>query len=205
MSQPPNLDLVKVYIDLWKQAVDVQKHFNDIEIRIRSLALTVLTFAVGAAAVAIKDNTMVKVFGSDFHLSAVILFLGALLWLVFYFVDQVWYHRLLIGSGNYATVMEKEIASLLGRDADEGLAQAISANSPYPFKIGFKGHNLVDTKIHSKTKLKIFYWVISALLVGFAIVSQLAASAPASKSPTPAKPTPSGLSSTASGTATPSK
>ena len=37
------------YIDIWKQTVAVQMHFNDIEWRIRGLALTVATFAIGAA------------------------------------------------------------------------------------------------------------------------------------------------------------
>ncbi len=47
------------YIDMWKQAVEVQMHFNDIEWRIRGLALTVATFALGAAGVAAKDGTRV--------------------------------------------------------------------------------------------------------------------------------------------------
>jgi hypothetical protein len=201
-----DLDAAKLYVDLWKQAVDVQQHFNDIEIRIRSLALTVLTFAVGAAAVAIKDNTLVEVIHTDFHLSAIILFLGALLWLVFYFVDQVWYHRLLVGSVNYATVLEQEIAKLLHRDPKEGLTQAISASSPYPFKIGFRGHNLVAWQIHSAAKLKIFYWIIAALLIGFGTAAQVAATgSTAPKRSTSTQPTVSASSSTASPTPRPSK
>ncbi|WP_344067846.1 hypothetical protein [Nostocoides vanveenii] len=43
------------YIEMWKQSVEVQMHFNDIEWRIRGLALTVATFALGAAGVAAKD------------------------------------------------------------------------------------------------------------------------------------------------------
>src|SRR5450631_686527 len=36
------------YIDMWKLSVEVQMHFNDIEWRIRGLALTVATFALGS-------------------------------------------------------------------------------------------------------------------------------------------------------------
>jgi hypothetical protein len=197
-----DLDRIKLYVDLWKQAVDVQKHFNDIEIRIRSLALTVLTFAVGAAAVAIKDKTAVNIFRLDLHLSAVILFLGALLWLVFYFVDQVWYHRLLGGSVQYATTLEKEIAVLLGRDPAEGLTQQISLNSPYPFKMGLRGHNLLTWRIHSPVKLKIFYWIIAALLIAFGIAAQLAASGTI-VTPDPKAPQPAPSISVSSGASSP--
>lgn len=37
-------DRVRHYIELWKQTVAVQQHFNDLEWRIRQLALTALTF-----------------------------------------------------------------------------------------------------------------------------------------------------------------
>ncbi len=47
------------YVEMWKKTVDVQQHFNDIEWRIRGLALTTATFAVGAAGVAAKDNSKI--------------------------------------------------------------------------------------------------------------------------------------------------
>ena len=55
-------DKVPFYLDMWKQTVTVQQHFNDIEWRIRGLALTVLTFALGAAGVASKDSTAIQVY-----------------------------------------------------------------------------------------------------------------------------------------------
>lgn len=62
-------DRVKHYIELWKQTVAVQQHFNDIEWRIRQLALTALTFALGAAAVAARERTSLVIFGMNFQLS----------------------------------------------------------------------------------------------------------------------------------------
>ncbi len=50
---------VSHYVDLYKQSVEVQMHFNDVEWRIRGLALTVATFALGAAGVAAKDGTTI--------------------------------------------------------------------------------------------------------------------------------------------------
>ena len=76
------------YIDMWKLSVEVQMHFNDIEWRIRGLALTVATFALGAAGVAAKDGTRV----AGVSLGSLVIVIGLLLWYAFYFVDRVWYH-----------------------------------------------------------------------------------------------------------------
>ena len=36
------------YVDMWKQSVETQQHFNTIEWQIRGLALTVATFALAS-------------------------------------------------------------------------------------------------------------------------------------------------------------
>ena len=38
----------KLLLEVWKQCVDVQMHFNDMEMKIRSLAVTVITAISGA-------------------------------------------------------------------------------------------------------------------------------------------------------------
>ena len=86
-------DSLKYYIELWKSSVDVQKHFNDIEWRIRGLALTVATVALGAAGVAAKEGTRM----GPISLGSMVLVLGLILWYAFYYVDRYWYHPLLKG------------------------------------------------------------------------------------------------------------
>jgi hypothetical protein len=164
---------LKIYVDLWKQTVEVQKHFNDIEMRVRGLALTALTFTLGAAAIAIKDGTRVGVFSAHIQLAAVILFLGAVLWLAFYFVDGVWYHRLLLGSVIHGHELEGKIAESLdlsGEDGRVGLTDQISTTSPYPLRIGMRRFS-VTWNIHSSTKLKMFYWFVAAMLLTFGLIS----------------------------------
>jgi hypothetical protein len=166
-------DELKIYVDLWKQTVEVQKHFNDIELRIRGLALTALTFTLGAAAVTIKDGTEVIVFGAHVQLAAVILFLGAILWLAFYFIDGVWYHRLLLGSVIHGGELEARIAKKIllgGDDGKIGLTDQISVTSPYPIRVGV-GRFTASWNIHSSTKLKLFYWLVAAMLFAFGLVS----------------------------------
>jgi hypothetical protein len=61
---------VKAYVEMWKQAIDLQKHFNDIEMRVRGLALTALTFALGGATLAVKDARATKFFNVQVQLGA---------------------------------------------------------------------------------------------------------------------------------------
>lgn len=46
----------KILLEAWKQCVDVQMHFNDMEMRIRSFAVTVMTAVSGAIGYLIKEN-----------------------------------------------------------------------------------------------------------------------------------------------------
>jgi hypothetical protein len=38
-------------LEVWKKTIDVQQHFNTIEMQIRNFAITVLTATIGAAGV----------------------------------------------------------------------------------------------------------------------------------------------------------
>ena len=160
---------LKGYIELWKQTIAVQQHFNDIEWRIRQLALTALTFALGAAAVAAKDRVTVSIFGIGLQLSSTLLVFGLILWLSFYFVDQVWYHRLLIGAVRHGEALENSIREFL---PEAGLTGSISKASPYTLKIG-RGHLSRSWLIHSTVKLRIFYITGAVSLIVAAIALQI--------------------------------
>ncbi|VEP38997.1 MULTISPECIES: hypothetical protein [Tessaracoccus] len=118
-------DSLKYYIELWKSSVDVQKHFNDIEWRIRGLALTVATFALGAAGVAAKDGTRM----GPISLGSMVLVLGLILWYAFYYVDRYWYHPLLRAAVKEGEIFELAIAQYL---PEAHMTQGITANSPQP-------------------------------------------------------------------------
>lgn len=160
---------LKGYIELWKQTVAVQQHFNDIEWRIRQLALTALTFTLGAAAVAAKDRVTVVLFGINLQLSSTLLIFGLSLWLSFYFVDQVWYHRLLIGAVRHGEALEASIREFL---PEAGLTQSISTASPYTLKIGH-GRFARNWLIHSTVKLRIFYIAGAIALIVGAVALQI--------------------------------
>lgn len=109
-----------LYVEMWKQTITVQQHFNDIEWRIRGLALTAATFSVGAAGLAVNNGHPLP--------GAVILVVGLVLWYAFYFVDRYWYHPLLIASVMQGHKVETKIEECGLPDA--ALTKAISAGSP---------------------------------------------------------------------------
>lgn len=150
------------YIDMWKQSVEVQMHFNDIEWRIRGLALTVATFALGAAGVAAKDGTRV----GWFSLGALVIVIGLLLWYAFYFVDRVWYHPLLKASVAHGTKIEDEIKRSL---PEAGMTAAITAGSSYQTR-GIVRLLSRRESMHSDDKL-VWFYKIGAIALGLAAVA----------------------------------
>lgn len=170
------------YIEMWKQTITVQQHFNDIEWRIRGLALTALTFALGAAAVAAEEHTKVIIFGIGFQLSATVLVLSMFLWSAFYFVDMHWYHRLLIGSVKHGEALEVELRKHLPA---AGLTHQISASSPSPLAPAWVPRTITKLKLGrilkisfdkpygSSTKLGIFYAIGAAAQIIPAVAFQL--------------------------------
>lgn len=151
------------YLEMWKQAVQVNQHFNDIEWRIRGLALTVATFALGAGGLAARDGT--EVLGVS--LGALVLIVGLVLWYAFYFVDRHWYHPLLVASVGHATSLEGEIRKSLPL---AGLSGQITAGSPYVPSRAVKILSRTKESMHSDDKLLWFYRVGAVPLAVAALV-----------------------------------
>ncbi|OAB87818.1 hypothetical protein AWH69_07210 [Janibacter melonis] len=153
------------YIEMWKQATQVNQHFNDIEWRIRGLALTVATFSIGAAGVAAREGA--TAFGVS--VGSLLLVVGLLLWYAFYFVDLAWYHQLLRASVSQTEKIEQEIIKVLPLG---GHATAITAGSAY------RPNGLVRflsrrESMRSSDKLMWFYRVGALALILVAIGLQI--------------------------------
>lgn len=158
------------YISLYKTSVDAQQHFNDIEWRIRGLALTAATFALGAAGVAAREGSTI----GPVSLGSAVLILGLFLWYAFYFVDRFWYHPLLKGAVKGGTELE---AAIRRHIPEACMTEQITAQSKLPigrrlaFLAGKKGWSSNDGQriMHSDHKLRWFYRVGTfAFLIGAA-------------------------------------
>ncbi|WP_416417556.1 hypothetical protein [Paenarthrobacter aromaticivorans] len=136
----------KLLVEAWKKTIEVQQHFNDLSWRIRALWLTALTFTLGATFLAYKDAKRINMgFLGDESPSLIIPILGLFLWVAFWFVDGVWYHRLLVGSVKEGARLE---AALTEAGLHIELTGAIGKNSPI---------NFLGKKLHSSDRLNIFY------------------------------------------------
>lgn len=125
-------------INIWKKVIETQKHFNDIALKIRSLAITILGLAIGAYG--LKDLKTID-------LSTIYIVSGALsvAWMAFFVMDRYHYHPLLIGAVKHAESIEDRYSNAL---PDLSLTKAISTESPT---------KAFWFKIHSTYKISIFY------------------------------------------------
>lgn len=133
-------------VEVWKKSIEVQQHFNDLSWRIRALWLTALTFVLGATFLAYREADPISLGClGETSPAFVIPILGIFLWLAFWFVDALWYHRLLSGSVAEGLRIEKELEGL---GFEIRLTQTISDKSPVSTLFGV---------MHSKDKLNAFY------------------------------------------------
>ncbi len=139
-----------------EKIVEVQQHFNDLELRIRNFALIVTGAFLGLGGYAIKDGGIIKAFGIEVSIAGLVVFSAIFPLFAFYFMDRLWYHRLLDGSVKAGIEAEAALKNF-GYKVD--LGSKISEYSPFTLWLTKK------TKIRSKTKMDIFYLMLVAALL----------------------------------------
>lgn len=148
-------------LEVWKTTIDVQKHFNELEMRVRSVAITVLAAFLAAAGYTMKERLHLNVFGLDLSLTVLVFLAAVVCWAAFYLMDRFWYHRLLKGAVAHARKVEKALEAEI---PEIGLTQSIGDASPF---------SLRGWKIGSDTKMDYFYGSILGLLLLGAVASFL--------------------------------
>lgn len=149
-------------LEAWKVTIQVQQHFNDIELRIRQMAITVLAATLGIAATAFQASTPLTFGGVETSLATMILGAGLVAWAAFYFVDNVWYHRLLLGAVAHGSSLENQLEEDV---PGIGLTNEIGRASPY---------TIFKLELHSTDKMNMFYGGIATLLVVLIVATHLA-------------------------------
>lgn len=148
-------------LEVWKTAITVQQHFNDIEMKIRNYALTLLLAVLGAAGIAVREEAFLSVGSFTLALGAVLLWAGLLVWIAFYFMDAHWYHRLLLGAVGQAMDLENELTAHV---PGIGLSNRIKDESA--IRWGRKRKR----EIRSADKIRIFYWGIAIVLIALSLL-----------------------------------
>lgn len=174
-TSPPAPPLGTGQIEIWKKIVDVQQHFNDLELRIRNFALIVTGAFLGLGGYAIKDAGVVKLFGLEVSIAGLVVVSAIFPLAAFYFMDRLWYHRLLEGSV-YAGIEAETELKHLGYKVD--LGSKIKEHSPFKLWLTRK------RMIRSATKMDLFYAILAgsllmvAAFLGFGIRPQAAVDTP---------------------------
>jgi hypothetical protein len=131
-------------IEAWKKTIEVQQHFNEIEMKIRSLAITFLAAIVTASGFMIKESKK-----SDFldNTQMNIFIIGAIvILLLFWMMDRLWYHKLLRGSVECGSKLEDTILEM---GIDVKLTKTIKTTSAI---------NIFGKRFDTSAKIDIFYF-----------------------------------------------
>ncbi|NTF32783.1 HAD family hydrolase [Rhizobium skierniewicense] len=153
-------------IDIWKKVVDVQQHFNQLEMQIRNYALTVTGAIMAAAGITFRDGLSVNFLGAEISLSIGIAGVALTIWAGFWFMDRHWYHRLLKGAVDHATTIEEKF----GKSIPEiTLGSRISANSPV---------YVLSFKLGSNGKINLFYGLGALIILLFGLFAFVAKPVP---------------------------
>ncbi|MFU0866140.1 hypothetical protein [Kluyvera ascorbata] len=148
------LEQLKLKVDVWKTVIDVQKHFNDLEMKVRNFGILILSAFISAIGVSFNSGSEFTALGNNYSVAAILAFGASIVWLLFYFVDVYWYHPLLLGSVRKGLALEKEIASDL---PNINLTETIGNSSP---------KNILFWKdMHSTGKANLFYFGVLFVLL----------------------------------------
>jgi hypothetical protein len=183
----------KLLIEIWKQAVDTQKHFNDMCVKSRQLGLTFVAAALGAALYLFIRSTPAgpeaeaaasrsisaysfSVCGHSIvlHVSLAIIIAAAAAVYAVRRLDLGVYHQMLRGAVTFGEDLEeKHIIHIVG--LQKGMTQAIShfsRHSDAAAKPGTDGRYVYtgEDRRNAGEKLKGFYNFIFSLLAVLAIL-----------------------------------
>jgi len=158
-------------IEIWKAVVEVQRHFNDISMRIRGMFVTILLAFFAAMGFMIDRKLTLDFCGIHVQYAILVAAFGLFATWLFYFIDRYWYHRLLVGSVKHAMMIEEKYSE----DMPElSLSDAIGAVSPYEPKwpVSWLAWLLVrhekyrkEAKLHSDGKIELFYKSVMLVLI----------------------------------------
>jgi hypothetical protein len=150
-------EMVKLAVEAWKKTVDVQQHFNDLELRVRNFAITFTAAVLGLVGWALKE-------GVDSFLPVGLLAIGTLGWVAFYLMDRHWYHRYLDGAVKHGQAIEEWLRTVTGTEVFS-LASGIKQASGIPLSKRREGvwpwlvgRFVKEGRLRSHHRINLFYW-----------------------------------------------
>lgn len=109
MTEENKNEALKIKISIWEKVIDVQMHFNDLCLKIRSFAVSMLGVLLGAAAIAYRFAGHIELFSYKMPTATIFIAISIVAWLAFYLMDRYWYHELLKGAVHHAQKIESSL------------------------------------------------------------------------------------------------
>jgi hypothetical protein len=160
--KPPGDEAVKTAFEVWKKCIDAQQHFNDLCLRVRNYAITVVGILLGGLAFTYQNHLEVAVLGYKFPASLAFVVAAAFAWFNFFRMDR-WYHSFLEAAVEHTEDLEGTLASAL---PGIGLSKAIRAASA----------------MGSTARLRAFYlwgfFMLALIFVGLLLAKPVVTSSP---------------------------
>ena len=94
-----DLEKTKLVIEEWKIVIDVQMHFNDMLMRLRTTGISIVLAFFGAASISLQYSQIYLIFKYfSFHASVLIIASGLVLLTSVFVLDYFYYYKMLIGA-----------------------------------------------------------------------------------------------------------
>jgi len=161
--------VVDRYIEAWKVIVEVQRHFNDLELRIRNFGIGAVTALVAAYVAALDVDGLDNMLGFGLAL------LATVTWGLVYLMDRGWYHRLLMGAVYQGRDVEAWLNKAMKSEQYESKLEGYGPFSLTEYIVHESPLSIGKWRLHSKDKMDIFYGTILLALSGFTTYSAYAA------------------------------
>jgi len=98
----------ELILSAWIKIVETQMHFNDMVMKVRNLAITLVLAVFGAAAYSIQTPIFLNAHGREIHVAFFIICFGLAGWVALWIIDVSHFHKLLRGAVEYGMELERE-------------------------------------------------------------------------------------------------
>ena len=94
-----SLEETKLILEEWKTVIQTQMHFNDMIMKMRTTAVSVVLAVFGAAAYSLQyDKLILTICNYSFHASVLVIAFGLGMLMGVFGLDYFYYHKMLLGA-----------------------------------------------------------------------------------------------------------
>ena len=161
-----NQDNRQLIVTAYTKVIDVQMHFNEMVMRVRNIAVTLILAVFGAAAYSIQQPYFI----GSIHIAALIIAFGLAAWASLWVMDLSHFHLLLRGAVKKSTDIENAYGNDEVLKNVLGMTKEISKSS----RQWFGRQQILGQKVTAAGKLHFFYGVVMLIGIAYFLVVVIA-------------------------------